>query len=312
VTPESIEIICVTWYDNNYYAVSGNRRLYLYKHLQARSLLTTVPVNIVTCSDYVFNQNYTTTNRGRSIHVRGRTDCEQEVLDMIQEFITQRRKERQQQKKMQNRYWDQNMNAESEEESSDEDTMSYETNYGHNQNTRPAVVPASHLAWNSFDHGFSNIDRCYTNTNTSLPKPEQQMNVHHNTTTGNSGQNWASSSSSGRMGSASNSGVTINRSNTTTNTSLTKPEQQYNQHHKTVVGNNCASSSAGRVSSATKPSRPTSQPKPRESTEGSYGRVGSGSVSNRPVTLPHTPVRFKEEEPSCGFLTCLRKLFCFL
>lgn len=68
VSVYSLRTLRIVMKDGYWYVASGNRRLYLYKHLERAGKLKTVPVHK---SSYMNPELFTTNNEGRSIRVRG-------------------------------------------------------------------------------------------------------------------------------------------------------------------------------------------------------------------------------------------------
>ena len=89
VTPESIEAIEVTEYEGCYYAMTGNRRLFLYKELEAANLLSYITVSFQECDffnryeDKVEKLIHETVYDGTWVRVRGGNGVEAELDAMV-------------------------------------------------------------------------------------------------------------------------------------------------------------------------------------------------------------------------------------
>lgn len=68
-----------------WYVVRGNRRLYLYQLLEKHGKLYQVPVLKKNFDPYVFSQQNTTTNGGRSVRIRGDPYMSQRLEEMIRQ-----------------------------------------------------------------------------------------------------------------------------------------------------------------------------------------------------------------------------------
>jgi len=75
--------------EQQWWAVCGNRRLYLYKMLQELGIVTTVPVVVRSGGRgrYLFNKRHTTKKYGRSIHIRNSEDrCIVKLDNIVEEW----------------------------------------------------------------------------------------------------------------------------------------------------------------------------------------------------------------------------------
>lgn len=97
ITPETIEYITILWHYTHYYALTGNRRLFLYKRLEVKGLLDDIPVVIVTnyySTQMQFSRRFTTKNGGQSIRVRRNPGLHYAVDDLIDRQCRANRKTR--------------------------------------------------------------------------------------------------------------------------------------------------------------------------------------------------------------------------
>ena len=94
VTPDTIPCIEVVIREDSYYALTGNRRLFLYKKLENAGLLDDIPVRIRPLSSvlFQFSQRFTTMNDGRSIRLRHGPVTAFEMDNMINRHGGKKRK----------------------------------------------------------------------------------------------------------------------------------------------------------------------------------------------------------------------------
>ncbi|KAL3848539.1 hypothetical protein ACJMK2_019390 [Sinanodonta woodiana] len=80
---EQVPNLVAMQYQGSWFVVRGNRRLYLMKKLEETGAISTVKVLMKTFDQEVFNRQYTTTNMGRSIRVRGDPNIDQKLNQII-------------------------------------------------------------------------------------------------------------------------------------------------------------------------------------------------------------------------------------
>lgn len=71
IAVQRIPPLVVMQYQREWYVVRGNRRLYLYQLLENHGKLYRVPVLKKNFDSFVFHKQYTSTNGGRSVRLRG-------------------------------------------------------------------------------------------------------------------------------------------------------------------------------------------------------------------------------------------------
>ncbi|KAK3596617.1 hypothetical protein CHS0354_039796 [Potamilus streckersoni] len=80
---EQVPNLVAMQYQGSWFVVRGNRRLYLMKKLEGAGAITTVKVLMKTFDQEVFNRQFTTRNMGLSIRVRGDTNIEQKLNQIV-------------------------------------------------------------------------------------------------------------------------------------------------------------------------------------------------------------------------------------
>ncbi|XP_033760490.1 uncharacterized protein LOC117342441 [Pecten maximus] len=71
VSVSSLPYLEVMPYDNEWFVVRGNRRLYVLKQLESAGKISTVSVKYLSFESYHFYNQYSTENSGRSVRIRG-------------------------------------------------------------------------------------------------------------------------------------------------------------------------------------------------------------------------------------------------
>lgn len=86
VTPETMEVMKVVFLNGEFWALTGNRRLFLFKHLEEMGVIQSIPVEVKDLSDKgvdrEFRLRHTTENGGISVKIR-----KAEVRDELLPFI---------------------------------------------------------------------------------------------------------------------------------------------------------------------------------------------------------------------------------
>jgi hypothetical protein len=70
LTVNEIPPISVVYFDCKYWAISGNRRLYIYKRLEVENIIDTVPVKIEPLNKKKFLRKRSTRNDGEDVRIR--------------------------------------------------------------------------------------------------------------------------------------------------------------------------------------------------------------------------------------------------
>lgn len=70
ITAEDLPWIEVMNYEGNWFAVRGNRRLFLFKELEKRGELSKVKVQKINFDQYLFRTQYTSSNKGKTTLIR--------------------------------------------------------------------------------------------------------------------------------------------------------------------------------------------------------------------------------------------------
>jgi hypothetical protein len=91
ITTDDIEPFEVVQNQDRWWALSGNRRLFIYKILEQIGIIRQIAVKILNLNDDVtrrnFLQRFTTRTEGLSVKVRGRPGLERELLNIADEEL---------------------------------------------------------------------------------------------------------------------------------------------------------------------------------------------------------------------------------
>lgn len=71
LTVEDLPLIEVMKYGGEWFVVRGNRRLFLFQELEKRGLVSQVKVQTRNFDQYLFQTQHTTSNKGKTILIRG-------------------------------------------------------------------------------------------------------------------------------------------------------------------------------------------------------------------------------------------------
>lgn len=71
LTVEDLPLIEVMKYGGEWFVVRGNRRLFLFKELEKRGLLSQVKVQTRNFDQYLFQTQHTSSNKGKTVLIRG-------------------------------------------------------------------------------------------------------------------------------------------------------------------------------------------------------------------------------------------------
>lgn len=86
IAVESLPLMEVMKYEGEWFVVRGNRRLFLFQELEKRSYLKQVRVQTRNFNPDLFNKQYTSPNRGKSVRIRsgyGQDSAVRTELDQI-------------------------------------------------------------------------------------------------------------------------------------------------------------------------------------------------------------------------------------